>query len=39
MNHFQTYVSVNKNLCGKLILSLESSITFDERFKVTSVPI
>ena len=30
-------VSVNNNLCRKLVLSLESSIEFDERFKVTSV--
>ena len=33
----RTYVSVNNNLCGKLVLSLESPITFDERFRVTSV--
>ena len=31
--------SVNNNLCGKLVLSLESPITFDKRFKVTSIPI
>ena len=31
-------LSINNNLCGKLISTLESSITFDERFKVTSVP-
>ena len=30
-------VSVNNNLCGKLVSSLESTITFDERFNVTSV--
>ena len=30
-------MSVN-NLCGKLVFSLEQPITFDERFKVTSVP-
>ena len=33
----ETCVSVN-NLCGKLVSSLEQPITFDERFKVTSVP-
>ena len=33
----RTYVSVNNNLCGKLVLSLESPVTFDERFRVTSV--
>ena len=27
----------SKNLCGKLASSLELPITFDERFKVTSV--
>ena len=32
-------VSVDNNLCGKLVSSLELSITFDERFEVTSVPI
>ena len=30
---------VNDYLCGKLISSLESLTTFDERFKDTSVPI
>ena len=29
--------NVNNNLCGKLVSSLELPITFDERFKVTSV--
>ena len=29
-------VLVNNNLYGKLVLSLESPTTFDERFKVTS---
>ena len=44
MNHLQklyeileTSISVNDNLCGKLFSSLESPITFDEIFKVTSV--
>ena len=31
-------ISVNNNLSGKLVSSLETLITFDERFKVTSVP-
>ena len=35
---FETCVSVNNNLCGKLVSSLELPIKFDERFKVTSVP-
>ena len=33
------FLSVYYDLCGKLISPLESLITFDERFKVTSVPI
>ena len=37
-NCFETVVSTNSNLCRKLVLSLEFSINFDERFKVTSVP-
>ena len=32
----ETFVSVNDSLCGKLVSSLESPITFDESFKVTS---
>ena len=35
---FGTCVLVNKNLCGKLVLSLELPIKFDEKFKITSVP-
>ena len=35
---FETSVSVNNNLCGKLVSSLEFPITFDERTKVISVP-
>ena len=31
--------SVNSNLFGKLVSPLESPITFDERCKVTSVPV
>ena len=34
----KTGVSVNNNLCGKLVSSIEFSIKFDERFKVTLVP-
>ena len=33
----ETSVSVNNNLRGKLVSSLELRINFDERFKVTSV--
>ena len=33
-----TCLSVSNNLCGKLVSSLESTIIFDERFKVSSVP-
>ena len=35
---FETYVSVNKNLYGKLVSPLEFPIKFDERFTVTLVP-
>ena len=35
---FETCVSANNNLCGKLVSSLKFLIKFDERFKVTSVP-
>ena len=35
---FEACVSVNNNLCGKLISSLEFLIKFNEIFKVTSVP-
>ena len=44
MNHLQKLfeylkrVSVNNELCEKLISSLELPIKFNERFKVTSVP-
>ena len=34
----KTCVLVNNNLSKKLFLSFESSTTFDENFKVTSVP-
>ena len=46
MNHLQmfyefleTFVLVNNNLCGKLVLLLELPIKFDEKFKFTSVPL
>ena len=35
---FGTCVSVNKNLCGKVVLPLELSIWLAERLKVLSVP-
>ena len=35
----ETCASVNDNLWGKLVSSSESPIIFDERFKVTSVPL
>ena len=31
-------VSVKNNLCGKLVSSLESSVTFDQKYKVTLLP-
>ena len=34
----EIFVLVNKNFCGKLFLSSESPTTFDESFRVTSVP-
>ena len=38
LRSFETCVLVNNNLCGKLFSSLESPTTFEEIFKVTSVP-
>ena len=38
LRSFETCVLVNNNLCGKFFSSLESLTTFDEVFKVTSVP-
>ena len=32
LRSLETCVSVNNNLCGKLVSPLESPITFDERF-------
>ena len=37
LRSLETYVSVNNSLCGKLVSSLESPITFDKIFKVTLV--
>ena len=37
LQFFETCVSVNNNLCRKLVSSLEFPIKLDERFKVTSV--
>ena len=33
----ETWVSINNNLCGKLISSIESRTPFGERFTVTSL--
>ena len=38
LRSFETCVSVNNNLCGKSISSLELPIKFDERVKVNPVP-
>ena len=38
LRSFESCLLVNYNLCGKLFSSLESPTTFDEIFKVTSVP-
>ena len=38
LQSLETCVSVNNNLCRKLVSSLESPATFDGRFKVTAVP-
>ena len=37
LRSFESFVLVNKNLCGKLFSLLESPTTFDEIFNVTSV--
>ena len=37
LRSLKTYVLVNNNLLKKLVSSLELPVTFDERFKVTSV--
>ena len=38
MNFCDLGISVNNNLCGKLVSSLELPFKFDEKFNVTSVP-
>ena len=38
LRSLETWVLVNKNLCRKLFSSSESPTTFNESFKVTSVP-
>ena len=38
LRSFETCALVNNNLCINLFSSLESPTTFDEIFKVTSVP-
>ena len=37
LQDFEVYLSVSNNLCGKLVLSLESSIMFVDSFRATSV--
>ena len=37
LRSFETCVLVNNNLCEELVSLLELQITFDERFKITSV--
>ena len=37
LQSLETYVSVNNNLYGKSVSSLEFPIKLDERFKLTSV--
>ena len=39
LRSLETRVLVNNNLCIKLVSPFESRTTFDERFKVTSVPL
>ena len=38
LRSFETYLLVNKSLCGKLFASLEPPRTFDGSFKVILVP-
>ena len=35
LRSFETCRSVSNNLCRKLVLSLESPIMFDQKFRVT----
>ena len=39
LQNFESCLSDSRNLCEKLVSSLESPIIFDEKFKVTSVSI
>ena len=40
MNYSQKfYKALKLNLCGKLVSPFESPTTFDQRFKVTFVPV
>ena len=39
LKSLETCVLINNNLRGKFISSLELPITFDERFRVTSLPL
>ena len=39
LKSFESCVLVNNYLCGKLFLSLESAIAFDESFRVTPKPL
>ena len=38
LESLEPFLPVNSNLCGKLVSSLESPVTFNERFKVTLLP-
>ena len=37
LRSFESCLSANNNICGKQVLSLESVIMFERRFRVTSV--
>ena len=39
LRNLETCVVVDNSLCRKLAPSFKSPITFDEKFKVTSVPV
>ena len=39
LKSLETCLSVNNNLYGKLVLSLDSQITSDTRFRATSLPL
>ena len=38
LRNFETCLSVNRNLCGKLVLSLKLQIRFYGKFKIAMVP-